>query len=185
MTRRDALRGLAAGMIAAGRPGHSQRPTGSSARTFSHSFSADVTPPLGHPCMGGGIAPVRTTTTARGIGFVLEGGASPARRPARGGLVRDPQRRLRPLARGPRRGRQDRPAARPRPCIHQHDTPIADLGPAAARGSAAGSICHLKFHELVVQRVVRPRAPAGRRAARVTHVGTGQAKVEKVASNRR
>ena len=38
-------------------------------------FSADVTPPLGHPCMGGGIAPAsRIDDRLEAIGFVLRGG---------------------------------------------------------------------------------------------------------------
>jgi hypothetical protein len=69
--------------------------------------------------------------------------------------------------------------------IHQHDAPIADLE--AERilktAKAAGSVCDLDFHEKAVRRVVRAIKEAKRLP--VTHVGTGKAKVEKVASNRR
>ena len=69
--------------------------------------------------------------------------------------------------------------------IHQHDTPVADLEAERilrAHG-CTGTVCDLDFHELAVQRV----AAAARHATprRVTHLGTGQAKVERVASNRR
>ena len=40
-----------------------------------HTFSADVTIPIGHPCMGGGIPAARTVADPLdAIGFVLSGG---------------------------------------------------------------------------------------------------------------
>src|SRR3954447_22775705 len=74
LTRRDALRGLAAGAIAQGGP--DIRTANRLFRPYLLTpFSADVTPPLGHPCMGGGIAPARTIgDRLEAIGFVLEGG---------------------------------------------------------------------------------------------------------------
>jgi hypothetical protein len=72
-------------------------------------------------------------------------------------------------------------------CLHQHDAPIADL--AAQRlldaRHAAGSICDADFHERAVRGVARAIHEGLKSARRVTHIGTGQAKVEKVASNRR
>jgi hypothetical protein len=69
--------------------------------------------------------------------------------------------------------------------IHQHDAPIADLE--AERilkaAKAVGSICDIDFHEKAVKRVATALREAKER--KVTHVGTGKAKVEKVASNRR
>jgi hypothetical protein len=153
-------------------------------------FSADVTPPLGHPCMAGGIAPARTIDDRlEAIGFVLEGGTLPSPvvlvavdwceirndaydrwREALAGVVKtDPQHVM--VA-----------------AIHQHDTPVADLAAQRLleRHQAKGSICHLKFHELIVQRVARTLAARRKQPPlRVTHLGIGQAKVEKVASNRR
>ncbi|HEU5115508.1 MAG TPA: hypothetical protein VFT74_02415 [Isosphaeraceae bacterium] len=71
--------------------------------------------------------------------------------------------------------------------LHQHDTPIADL--AAQRlldeAHAVGSICDLDFHEKAVQAVARSVSQARNAPQRVTHLGTGQALVKKVASNRR
>src|SRR5262245_8372859 len=41
-------------------------------------FSADITPPIGHPCMGGGIAPVgEIVDPLSANGFVLLGGDKP------------------------------------------------------------------------------------------------------------
>ena len=72
-------------------------------------------------------------------------------------------------------------------CIHQHDAPIADL--TAQRflneSRSSGSICDLEFHETAVQRVVQALREGQRASRRVTHLGLGQAQVEKVASNRR
>jgi hypothetical protein len=71
--------------------------------------------------------------------------------------------------------------------VHQHEAPVADL--AAERilraNGAKGSICDLEFHEQAVQRVARALRESLSQARRVTHTGTGQAKVDKVASNRR
>jgi hypothetical protein len=75
-------------------------------------------------------------------------------------------------------------------CVHVHDAPIADLeaqrllDSLRAAGSL-GSICQLEFHEQTVQRVAQALRQGLRTGRRVTHFGTGQAAVEKVASNRR
>ena len=71
--------------------------------------------------------------------------------------------------------------------VHQHDAPIADLR--AQRmledNQARGFICNRAFCELMVQRVARAMRLSQTKPVRVTRVGIGQAKVEKVASNRR
>src|SRR5262245_2399356 len=72
-------------------------------------------------------------------------------------------------------------------CLHQHDAPVADLEAQRLleRHRARGRVCDLEFHERAVARVARAAkaAPAG--ARRVTHLGVGEAVVERVASNRR
>src|SRR5262249_21785948 len=50
---------------------------------------------------------------------------------------------------------------------------------------AAGKICDLDFHERAVQAVARALREGLKSPRKITHVGTGQAKVEQVASNRR
>ncbi|WP_205679035.1 hypothetical protein [Aquisphaera insulae] len=150
-------------------------------------FAADVTPPAGHPLMGGGIAPaaeVMDRLSARG--FVLSGAGKPVvlaaidwceirndafdrwREALAEAADTDPRRVL--VA-----------------CLHQHDAPIADLAAQRlldARQSAA-KICDPGFHELAVRGVAQAVREGLRSARRVTHVGTGQARVEAVASNRR
>ena len=139
LTRRDALRGLAAGMIAQGGP--DIRTANRLFRPYLLTpFAADVTPPLGHPCMGGGIAPARTIVDP------LEATASCSRAAtlaARSSCVavdwceirNDAYDRWREaLAEAAGTDPQRVLVTR----IHQHDAPIADLdGPAAARDEPA------------------------------------------------
>jgi hypothetical protein len=71
--------------------------------------------------------------------------------------------------------------------VHQHDAPVADLE--AERilrdRKLAGTICDPAFHERTVQAVAQALHARLPTAKPVTHLGTGQAKVERVASNRR
>jgi hypothetical protein len=71
--------------------------------------------------------------------------------------------------------------------LHQHDAPIADLEAQRLldKHKAKGKICDLEFHEQAVQRVARVVRESLKAPHRITHFGTGQAKVEQVASNRR
>jgi hypothetical protein len=72
-------------------------------------------------------------------------------------------------------------------CVHQHDAPYVD-GEAQRMFAAAGApgrICDPEFHERSAMRVAAALTASMKRARPVTHIGTGQAKVERVASNRR
>jgi hypothetical protein len=71
--------------------------------------------------------------------------------------------------------------------IHQHDAPVADLEAERIlrENKADGTICDLDFHERAVQRVASALRESLKSAQPVTHIGVGQAKVERVASNRR
>src|SRR5207302_198941 len=72
-------------------------------------------------------------------------------------------------------------------CVHQHDTPIADLEAQRIleRAKCKGAICDLDFHEKAVKSVAKAVRECVKTSRPVTQVGVGQAKVEKVASNRR
>jgi hypothetical protein len=150
-------------------------------------FFAEVTVPLKHPLMGGGIAPAaKVEDPLFAHGLVLLGAGKPVAlvavdwceirndahdrwRQAVADAVRtDPQRVL-------------------VTCLHQHDAPVADLEAERLlqKHKAAGSICDLEFHEQAVKRVAKAAAACLDKARRVTHLGTGQAKVGEVASNRR
>ncbi len=71
--------------------------------------------------------------------------------------------------------------------IHQHDTPLADLE-AQRILEAAGSphqVIDLKFHQEAVTRVASALKESIPAAKPVSHIGTGRGKVERIASNRR
>ena len=150
-------------------------------------FTAEVTPPLGHPCMGSGIAPAKEIVDPLfANGFVLLGEGQPVV------LVAVDWCEIRNDAYERWRGAVAE-AAGTTPervlvcCLHQHDAPVADLQAQRLleRHHAAGSICILDFHEKAVRRVARAVRDALPSARPITHLGTGQAQVEKVASNRR
>jgi len=71
--------------------------------------------------------------------------------------------------------------------LHQHDAPVSDLGAEnlLARVGMSGEMFDYLFHETAVQRVAAAVRESLKKPRPVTHVGRGQAKVEKVASNRR
>jgi hypothetical protein len=71
--------------------------------------------------------------------------------------------------------------------LHQHDAPVADLEAERLlrERKLKGTICDPEFHEIAVQRVAAALRDSLPKARTVTHIGIGQAQVEKVASNRR
>jgi len=150
-------------------------------------FSADVTPPLGHALMGGGIAPAKQIDDplfARG--FVLSGLGKPVV------LVSVDWCEIRNDAYARWRNvlaiaAQTVPEQVLVTSVHVHDAPVADLEAQRLleKHQAAGSICNLDFHEQAVQLVAAALREALRSPRQITHLGIGQAKVEKVASNRR
>jgi hypothetical protein len=137
--------------------------------------------------MGGGIAPVKEVIDPLyAHGFVLQGVGKPVAFVAfdwcevRNGaydLFRD--RVAKALATEPARVMLS--------CLHQHDAPIADLEAQELleKHKAKGAICDLAFLEKTVGRVADAAKESLPHAKPVTHIGTGEAKVEKVASNRR
>ncbi|HEV3025631.1 MAG TPA: hypothetical protein VGX76_24330, partial [Pirellulales bacterium] len=150
-------------------------------------FSADVTPPIRHPLMGGGIEPAREIVDPLFIrGLVLIGQGKPI-------VVasiewceirNDAYERWRTML--AEAAGTDPPRVL-LSCVHVHDAPIADL--AAQRlleeHAAAGAICDLAFHERAVQAAARAVWECLPAAKKATHIALGQAKVDRVASNRR
>jgi hypothetical protein len=152
-------------------------------------FSADVTPPLGHPLLGGAtVTPVAGRIDDRLLarGFVLIGADKPVvlvtvdwceiRNDAY-----DRWRKVLAEAAG------TEPVRVLVTSVHQHDAPLADLEAQrilSARKVAA-KICDPEFHEQCVQATAKALRTALRDARRVTHLGLGQAKVMDVASSRR
>ncbi|WP_422930438.1 hypothetical protein [Singulisphaera sp. PoT] len=150
-------------------------------------FSADVTPPLGHPLMGGGIAPAKKILEPLWAkGFVLLGAGKPIVVAAIDWceIRNDAYERWREAL---AEAAGTEPARVVVTSLHQHDTPIADLTAEHLldQHKAKGSVCDVEFHEKAVRDVAKALAEGLKTTQSVTHVGMGQAKVEKVASNRR
>jgi hypothetical protein len=151
-------------------------------------FSADVTPPIGHACMGGGIKPVEK------IGDPLYAYGFALLPPNQKAIVvvsvdwceirNDAYERWREILAKTANTDRERVLVS---AIHQHDAPIADLEAQRLLDSvkAKGSICMIDFHEKAVQRVAKAPARSLMEPKTITHYGIGEARVEKVASNRR
>ncbi|MDB5338227.1 MAG: hypothetical protein JWN70_3846 [Planctomycetaceae bacterium] len=152
-------------------------------------FSSDVTPPLGHPLLAGAtIAPPvkRIDDPLFARGFVLLGAEKP--------LVvvsvdwceirNDAYDRWRDVlaeAAGTDRARVLVTA------IHQHDVPLPDLEAQRIldRHGAKSKIFDLEFHEKTVQAAAQALRASLAEARTVTHIGTGQATITHLVSNRR
>ncbi len=71
--------------------------------------------------------------------------------------------------------------------IHQHDTPMGDLGAERILRSLGSphQVIDPEFHEQALTRVVKSLTDSLKKVKPVTHISFGNGKVEKVASNRR
>lgn len=145
-------------------------------------FTADITPPVGSPIYTGSARSVVDPLEARGI--VLSGSAKPIIILALDWCeVRnnsyDLWRSQLAAAAGTTRERVLLS------CVHQHDAPYTDIEAQHLLDSARSphKLCDPAFERECIAKV----AKAIRRASfqTITHMGTGQATVEKVASNRR
>lgn len=150
-------------------------------------FAAEVTPPLGHPLMGGGVQPAKKIDDPLyALGFVLQGAGEPLVVVAVDWceIRNDAYDRWRSVLADAAKTKRERVLVA---ALHQHDTPIADLQAERLlkKAKAKGSVCDLEFHEKAVQAVARALKEGLKSPKRVSHYGIGQALVEKVASNRR
>lgn len=150
-------------------------------------FEADVTPPVGHACMGGGISPVVRVDDPVSIhGIALLGSGDPIVIAAIDWCeVRNDAfaawRTALAAAAGTRAERVLFTS------VHQHDVPVADLEAQRIleRSRAKGSVCDLAFHARVVERAAEALKASLKDARAFSHVGVGKAQVTAVASNRR
>ncbi len=150
-------------------------------------FDAEVTIPLGHPCMGGGIAPAKEVVDPLfAFGFVLQGTGKPVVFLAvdwceiRNGAY--------DLFRTTVARAVGTDALRVMLCaLHQHDAPVMDIEAQQLleKHKAKGAVCNIDFFKKAVSRVANAAKESLKHAKPVTHIGTGEAKVENVASNRR
>lgn len=151
------------------------------------SFSAEVTPPLGHALMAGGIAPaseIIDPLVCKGV--ILIGDESPVviaaidwceLRNDAYDLWRDS------LAAAAGTDRKRILLS----CIHQHDTPIADLTAQRLLDEVGleKALCDVEFHQAAVEKTAAALKQSLTQTVPITHYGVGQAEVEQVASNRR
>jgi hypothetical protein len=149
-------------------------------------FSADVTPPDGHPLCGGWIEPVRgVDDPLKLLGVVLLGAGKPVVLAAADwcGLRNEAYRVWRATLAAAAHTTPEHVALH---CVHPHNAPFADVG-AQKRIAAAGAPPSLDL--AFFDRVMAASADALRRSlARTrpfTHAGFGKAEVKEVASNRR
>lgn len=150
-------------------------------------FSADVTIPLGHRCMG--VLPTKSKKIVDPLyahGFVLLGADKPIVLCAvdwceiRNGAY-DQWRDALAQAAGTTRERV-------LVCsLHQHDAPVVDSGAAKllADVGLAGELYDVVFHDRTVQRVAAALKDSLKETTPITQFGLGQARVESIASNRR
>lgn len=150
-------------------------------------FSADITVPLGHRCMG--ILPRKAEKVVDPLyahGFVLMGCGKPVVLVAldycevRNGAYDDWREALAKAA-GTLRDRVIVCS------LHQHDAPVTDTGAEEllAKAGLGGELCDVAFHKATVKRVAQALRDSLDDPQPITHIGLGQAKVEKVASSRR
>ena len=150
-------------------------------------FSVDVTIPLGHRCMG--VLPTKSKKVVDPLfanGFVLLGAHKPIVLCAvdwceiRNGAY-DQWREALAEAAGTSRERVLVSS------LHQHDAPVTDLGAAKILDEAGlkGELYDEAFQDRTVARVAKALQDSLAEATPITHLGTGQARVKDIASNRR
>ncbi len=150
-------------------------------------FEADITIPIGHACMGGGVEDAREINDPLfAKGLVITGGEAPVVVVALDWCQcnNDSYDRWRDaLAEAAGTQRQRVMLA----TVHQHDAPICDLTAQKLLDEQGlqGYNCDPVFHEQAVRRTAQALRDALGTARPLTHFGVGQAKVERIASNRR
>ncbi len=149
-------------------------------------FQADVTVPLNHGMMGGAWTAKRVADPLEARGLVLLGGSAPVVLVAIDWceIRNDAYERWQTVLADAAGTSRERVLVT---SVHQHDAPVADLTAERLLRAAKrpGSVCDPAFHEQAVRRVAAALKASLPAARRVTHVGTGKAKVERIASNRR
>ncbi|MBI5686600.1 MAG: hypothetical protein HZC54_16145 [Verrucomicrobia bacterium] len=151
------------------------------------SFRFDVTPPVGHPLCGGWITPVvDCEDPLEAIGFVLLGAGKPIVVCVVDwtGILNEAHIAWRAALAEAAGTTPDRVAVQ---CVHQHDAPFVCLHSerlVATQGDGM-RVMDVAFFDECLARARAAVKAALPQARPVTHVAHGEARVEKVASNRR
>lgn len=185
ISRRAVLKSL--GLWGALQAWPASAPAADSDRWRVATFQVDVTPPVGHPLLGSSFGPAKSvldSLDARGL--VLTGPEKPIVLIAIDWceLRNDAFDRWRTVlaeAAGTTPGRVLVHT------VHQHDAPYFDLTAQKLLDESrpGGKMLDAAFHEESVQRAARSLKDVLARSVEVTHIGTGQARVEQIASSRR
>lgn len=185
MDRRSFLQaGLASGLMLAN--SKSARAAGRSSLEIAP-FRFDVTPPSGHPLCGGWIRPVDGVDDAlEAIGFVLRGAGEPIVVCAVDwtGLLNEAHLRWRSVLARAAGTTPDRVAIQ---CVHQHNAPFVclDAERLVQQQDDLPHVVFTDFFEECLENAARTVETALKSARPVTHIAHGEAKVDRVASNRR
>ena len=150
-------------------------------------FRFDVTPPLGHALLGGWIPAAQVIDDPlEAIGYILTGAGAPIVVCAVdwAGLMNDAHRAWRRTLAAAAGTTPDRVAVH---CVHQHNTPFVcpTARARAARQRDLPEMYDRAFFRDCLRRGARAVRAARRELRHVTHVAHGQARVDRVASNRR
>ncbi|HEY7423532.1 MAG TPA: hypothetical protein VH682_04750 [Gemmataceae bacterium] len=180
--RRDFLRGAAGLLAALGLAAEKAKDKEFRLATFS----CDITPPIGHPLIAGWLPAVRTVDDPlRALGIVLLGAGRPVVLCALDwcGVGNEAfavwQKTLAEAV-------DSVPERVALQCLHQHDAPLVDLEARRLLEAAkAPSMFDLKFFHSVVRQTAEAARTSLAKARPLTHFGIGQAKVERVTTNRR
>ena len=149
-------------------------------------FSADVTPPIGHPLCGGWIEPARAVDDPlKALGVVLLGQGKPIVLCVFDwtALRNDAHLAMRKALADAAHTTIDHVSVH---AVHPHNAPFADTYAQKLLDQVKGPpSLDLKFFAKVVKDVGNACRNSLAKTRRFTHIGVGSAKVEKVASNRR
>ncbi len=150
-------------------------------------FSADVTIPIGHRCMG--VLPQKSTRIEDPLfvhGFVLTGSDRPIVLAAVDWceIRNESYDAWRQALADAAQTARDRVIVS---SLHQHDAPVVDAGAARllAEVGLRGELFDEQFHADVLSRVSQALRDSLAAAQPVTHIGTNQTTVENIASSRR
>lgn len=191
LNRREFVNASLAGLTAASLPGallaaQTDKPSVAGDLQIAP-FRFDVSPPIGHTCCGGWIQPVvGYDDPQEAIGFVLLGAGSPIVICAVDwtGILNEAHVAWRTALAEAAGTTPDRVAVE---CVHQHNAPFVCLEAERITQEQSGlpHIMDVDFFYSCLEKGRAAVAEALQSPQRVTHMATGQARVEKVAANRR
>ncbi len=150
-------------------------------------FRADVTPPEGHPLCGGWITPVKSVADPlEAIGLVILGAGDPIVLCAVDwtGILNRAHLEWRSALAAAAGTTADRVAVQ---CVHQHDAPFVCLDTELLlMTQQAGLTCvDVDFFHSTLERLSHAVREAVATAQPLTHMATGESKVDRIASDRR